>query len=84
VNHALRTHMTRFKERLQVCAWLLLLAVAVVARADAQVVARVVAGVDSVGVTVSDMDRSLEFYTKTLPFERVSGREVSGDDYEHL
>jgi catechol 2,3-dioxygenase-like lactoylglutathione lyase family enzyme len=80
--------MTRFKERLQVCAWLLLLAVAVVARADAQVVARVeapvVARVDSVGVTVSDMDRSLEFYTKTLPFERVAGREVSGDDYEHL
>lgn len=40
--------------------------------------------VDSVGFTVSDLDKSLEFYTKVLPFEKVSEVEVAGDDYEHL
>jgi catechol 2,3-dioxygenase-like lactoylglutathione lyase family enzyme len=43
-----------------------------------------VRGLDSVGLTVSDLDRSVEFYTKVLTFETVSEREVSGSDYEHL
>jgi catechol 2,3-dioxygenase-like lactoylglutathione lyase family enzyme len=41
-------------------------------------------GVDSIGLTVSDLDRSVEFYTKVLTFERVSEREVTGNDYEQL
>ncbi len=40
--------------------------------------------VDAVGMTVSDMDRSVEFYSKVLSFEKISDVEVSGSDYEHL
>jgi catechol 2,3-dioxygenase-like lactoylglutathione lyase family enzyme len=40
--------------------------------------------VDSIGITVSDMDRALAFYTSVLPFEVVSEFEVQGDAYEHL
>ena len=29
--------------------------------------------VDAIGMTVSDLDRSVEFYTKVLTFEKVSG-----------
>jgi catechol 2,3-dioxygenase-like lactoylglutathione lyase family enzyme len=37
-----------------------------------------------VGLTVSDMDRSVEFYTRVLDFERVSDDEVLGPAYERL
>jgi catechol 2,3-dioxygenase-like lactoylglutathione lyase family enzyme len=40
--------------------------------------------VDSIGLTVSDMDRSVEFFTQLLSFEKVSDVEVAGTDYEHL
>ncbi len=40
--------------------------------------------VDAVGMTVSDMDRSVDFFSKVLSFERVSDAEVAGEDYEHL
>src|SRR5436190_21875408 len=40
--------------------------------------------VDSIGMTVSDLDRSVEFYTKVLTFEKVSEFEAAGDDFEHL
>jgi catechol 2,3-dioxygenase-like lactoylglutathione lyase family enzyme len=40
--------------------------------------------VDAIGMTVSDMDRALDFYTKVLNFEKVSAVEVAGDEYEHL
>ena len=43
-----------------------------------------VKAVDTVGMTVSDMDRSLDFYTRVLPFEKVSDVEVWGPEYEHL
>ena len=43
-----------------------------------------VAAVDSIGMTVSDLDRSIEFYSKVLSFEKVSEIEVDGSDYEHL
>jgi len=35
-------------------------------------------------MTVSDMDRSVEFFTQVLSFEKVSDVEVSGRDYEQL
>jgi len=44
----------------------------------------VVSRVDSVGMTVSDMDRSLDFYTHVLPFKKVSDVEVANEQYEHL
>jgi catechol 2,3-dioxygenase-like lactoylglutathione lyase family enzyme len=43
-----------------------------------------VTAVDSVSLTVSDMDRSVAFYTQVLTFEKVADREVAGEDYEHL
>lgn len=43
-----------------------------------------VAAVESVGLTVSDMDRALDFYTRVLSFEVVSDVEVLGEAYEQL
>jgi catechol 2,3-dioxygenase-like lactoylglutathione lyase family enzyme len=43
-----------------------------------------VTAVDSIGLTVSDLDRSVEFYSKVLSFEKVSDTELDGSDYEHL
>src|SRR5262245_55764760 len=40
--------------------------------------------VAAVGMTVADMDRSIEFYTNVLSFEKVSDVEVWGTEYEHL
>ena len=37
-----------------------------------------------VGLTVSDMDRSIAFYTAVLDFRKVSDDEVAGSDYEQL
>ena len=43
-----------------------------------------VSRVDSVGITVGDMERALAFYTGVLPFEVISETEVHGDAYERL
>jgi catechol 2,3-dioxygenase-like lactoylglutathione lyase family enzyme len=43
-----------------------------------------VTAVDSVAVTVSDMDRAVDFYTRVLTFAKVADREVAGEQYEHL
>jgi catechol 2,3-dioxygenase-like lactoylglutathione lyase family enzyme len=45
------------------------------------------AGIDRVreiGMVVSDMDRSVAFYSQVLTFEMISDVEVSGTGYEHL
>src|SRR5213594_840458 len=39
--------------------------------------------VESIGMTVSDMDRAVEFYS-ALAFQKVSDVEVLGEPYEHL
>lgn len=36
----------------------------------------------SIGMTVSDLDRSVEFYTRVLDFEKMSEEEQFGDVYE--
>lgn len=46
--------------------------------------AEMISDVDAIGITVSDMRRSLDFYTQILPFKLVTDREVTGDTYEHL
>jgi catechol 2,3-dioxygenase-like lactoylglutathione lyase family enzyme len=43
-----------------------------------------VKSIDAVGMTVADMDRSVEFFTKVLSFEKVSDIEVAGSEYERL
>jgi catechol 2,3-dioxygenase-like lactoylglutathione lyase family enzyme len=40
--------------------------------------------VDSVGMTVGDLDRSVRFYTDVLAFERVAEWEEAGAEYEHV
>jgi catechol 2,3-dioxygenase-like lactoylglutathione lyase family enzyme len=39
--------------------------------------------IESAGMTVSDMDRAVEFYS-ALTFQKVSDIEVFGDEFEHL
>src|SRR6266404_4139613 len=39
--------------------------------------------VESIGMTVSDMDRAVEFYS-ALTFQKISDVEVFGDEFEHL
>jgi catechol 2,3-dioxygenase-like lactoylglutathione lyase family enzyme len=43
-----------------------------------------VLAVESVGITVSDMDRAVEFYSQVLSFQKVSDVEVLGQEYEQL
>ncbi len=38
--------------------------------------------IEVIGMTVSDMERSLHFYTEVLPFRKVSENEVSSPSYE--
>ena len=51
--------------------------------AFSSVTAKATNSVESVGMTVSDMDRALEFYSE-LTFQKVSDIEVFGDEFEHL
>ena len=43
-----------------------------------------VTAVDTVGMTVADMDRAVAFYTSVLAFEKISDVELSGREYELL
>src|SRR5712691_10791863 len=40
--------------------------------------------VDTVSMTVGDIDRAVDFYSKVLTFEKVSDTEVAGETYEQL
>src|SRR5258707_5145818 len=68
--------------------WVLSLVLAVsqlfIQNALAQQNLALVEGVDAIGITVSDMDRAVDFYSKVLTFEKVSDTEVAGESYEHL
>ena len=46
--------------------------------------AQLVKSVEAVGMTVADMDRSIEFFSKVLSFEKISDVEVHGAEYEKL
>src|SRR6266566_2505485 len=43
-----------------------------------------VRSVDSVAITVSDMDRAVDFYSRVLTFQKMSDVEVTGEEVEHL
>ena len=43
-----------------------------------------ITAVDAIGLTVSDMDHSIAFYSEILTFEKISDVEVLGTGYEHL
>jgi catechol 2,3-dioxygenase-like lactoylglutathione lyase family enzyme len=57
--------------------------VLVVPVAGAQTAAPIVA-VEAVGMTVSDMDRAVEFYSRVLAFEKLSDVELVGEPFELL
>ncbi len=63
---------------------ILILALAAAAALRATESRPIVTAVDSIEMTVSDLDRSVDFYTKVLSFEKVSETEVDGPAYEHL
>jgi catechol 2,3-dioxygenase-like lactoylglutathione lyase family enzyme len=44
----------------------------------------IIRSVESVGMTVSDMDRSVDFYSRVLSFGKIYDVELAGGDYEHL
>jgi len=58
--------------------------VAVLVAVSNSAAAQIVKSVDAVGMTVSDIDRSVEFFSKVLSFEKVSDVEVHGAEYEKL
>src|SRR3989440_3206569 len=74
--------MSRAFHRILIAAWFLALCWLI--SGSTQAAEAVVTAVDAVGMTVSDLDRSIEFYSKVLSFEKVSETEVWGEDYEHL
>src|SRR5215470_18989077 len=43
-----------------------------------------VSAADSVDITVSDMDRAVDFYSRVLSFKKVCDTEVAGENYENL
>jgi catechol 2,3-dioxygenase-like lactoylglutathione lyase family enzyme len=46
--------------------------------------APLISGVDSIDMTVSDMDRAVSFYSGVLTFKTISDTEVAGENYESL
>src|SRR5216117_2898263 len=72
----------------QVRMWLVVLLLSFVAvpwqPIAANTEAPAVAALDSIGLTVSDIDRSVDFFSKVLSFEKVSERELYSADYERL
>jgi len=67
--------------RLLCALWVLFIASAAVGQSSSTVL---IQGLDAVNMTVADMDRAVDFYSKVLAFEKISDVEVSGDVYEHL
>lgn len=43
-----------------------------------------VSAVDAVNMTVSDVDRTVDFYSQVLHFQKISDTEVTGETYENL
>jgi catechol 2,3-dioxygenase-like lactoylglutathione lyase family enzyme len=66
-----------------IVVWAVLL-VLTVPKGLAQQSSALVDGVGAIGITVSDMDKAVDFYSKVLTFEKVSDTEVAGEIYEHL
>src|ERR1700739_726508 len=69
------------RPKLLVTAFLLLASLVAGAQAAASPLAL---AVDSVDITVSDMDRAVDFYSRVLSFKKVWDTEVAGETYENL
>ncbi len=77
-----RSPLRSFIPTLAFC--LLLLSITLAQPSTQAVSSAQIKAVDAVGMTVDDMDRSVEFYKNVLSFETVSDIEVTGGDYERL
>ena len=73
-------------KRIKVSLFLLLLALGVFVQSTTarDPLVPLVERVGAIGMTVSDMDASVDFYSRVLSFEKVSDVEVAGEDYERL
>jgi catechol 2,3-dioxygenase-like lactoylglutathione lyase family enzyme len=78
-----RLVLFRSQRRNVIAVWLVFL-VLTAPRGLSQQRPFLVDGVDTIGITVSDMDRAVNFYSRVLTFEKVSDTEVAGENYEHL
>ena len=75
-----KTHSTPIRRLRTACFALLLIALPTISAAQGGSAV----GVDSVAITVSDMDRAIDFYSRILTFQKLSDVEVTGQDLEHL
>src|SRR6201997_221554 len=69
------------RPKLLVIGFLLLASLVAGAQAAASPLAL---AVDSVDITVSDVDRAVDFYSRVLSFKKVWDTEVAGETYENL
>ena len=76
----LRTIQSRMPKLLAIQS-ILFAILLVYARADNRPLA---AAIDSIDMTVSDMDRAVDFYSRVLSFKKVWDAEVAGESYENL
>jgi catechol 2,3-dioxygenase-like lactoylglutathione lyase family enzyme len=76
-----RSRGLRFVHALAVAVCVALVCGATLPAADAPLQVR---AVESIGMTVHDMDRALAFYTGVLPFEKTFDVEVAGRSWEQL
>ncbi len=51
---------------------------------QAQYLTAQVRSVEAIGITVTDLDRSVKFYTEVLKFQLVSEKEMAGEEVESL
>jgi len=72
------------KRRLYLLALFVLLLAAPRPQVSAASDKPVVTSLDAVGLTVSDVDRSVDFFSRVLSFEKVSDVEVTGPGFERL
>jgi catechol 2,3-dioxygenase-like lactoylglutathione lyase family enzyme len=74
------------KLRIAICHWRLTAAAVLLLAVDstAQTTRPSVSAVVRVGMTVDDLDRSVDFFTRLLDFRKISETEVAGDQFEHL
>lgn len=77
-------HHTQQKQNVGVPVGWLIIAIATILALFSAANGQPVKRVESVGFTVSDMDRALDFYTRVLPFEKVSDVETWGESIEKL
>jgi catechol 2,3-dioxygenase-like lactoylglutathione lyase family enzyme len=74
----------KLTKRIHVLIFAIALSLLSVAHQVSAPVTPAVTALDSIGITVSDMDRSVDFFSRILSFEKVSDTEVAGSDYERL